>query len=93
MLTVEAHATNTLLNWLLTPDQGEPVSNDDARAAAELLARQAHRKLGAGITDWAVANAWPELCIPALKTPGPDPVGDLIGGVMDELGRRPDGAP
>lgn len=67
MLTHEARATNVLLEWLLQPggDDAAP-TNDEARAAAEELANQAYRRLGAGINGAVVVEAWAELELPGL---------------------------
>lgn len=61
----EAHAVNTLLQWLIgeRPDRLDMTSaptSEDACDAAALLADHAHKTLMAGWTRQGVENLWPE---------------------------------
>lgn len=60
----EAEAVNRLLEFFLLPpldpEPGrKPTTDDQARAAATLLAQSANRKLMAGIRPEQVAERWP----------------------------------
>lgn len=56
----EAHAINTLLRHLLgtASAAGTVPTADQARDAAAVLARSAHRTLAAGITESDVTTGW-----------------------------------
>lgn len=71
MTVTESSALNRLLDWIfgVSDYNDEPITSEEARKSAEVLARSANKRLMAGYDAASVRELWERIASPPAQKP------------------------